>query len=615
MNNEPMKHIRYIVHVFIACFALLLCPLHAENDLTEAEMDSLAMKFNSWEKGNENDSRRHQQIIDSYAMRAFESYTQSHEYAIAQDNNLQTYIEKMLIIVKENIFSAMPSYIVRYAHDIHNTYGCAVDIVSVNGENASQIKSLIQNYSTNLNGAVLVGNIAYTYFYHPDSIVRGDTIWKHETFPCDYYYMDLNGNWGLQTGQVNTYDTHTMDVKPEIFVGRINTSTMGRNEIQELKWYFDRNHKYWTGHKALQKQRGLTFTGPDWASSSLEFIEGVSPLYGSNYYDQVYGINNFTKANYCTYLQDNDYEFVQLACHSNVQHHNFKTTSDSILRYSKIDSLQTKQIGYNLFCCHACDWTDCSTLPCLGESYLYGMNNNSSTLALVGSTKTGGMLGLRKFYNPLGSGKCIGQAFKEWWINRWGTNHNHYTHHWAYGMVILGDPLVDFNFTNECENILYLNNGEEATNNMYYAQSKIVVQNYSLTQGQSVTLSAPSVQITGPFLCNVGSSFIATPQDSCKCNTRTLVTNSKHIRVHKSNTNTKTDAHLLLSIYPNPVSDILTIETNEQLTLISIYNQSGQCVLQTKESHINVSHLSVGIYILRLITKNNQCVQRKFIKQ
>ena len=611
-----MKHIRYIVHVFIACFALsFFYPLYAENDLTEAEMDSLAMKFYSWEKGNEDDSRRHQQIIDSYTMRAFESYTESHEYSIAQDNILQTHIEKILIIVKENIFSAMPSYIVRYAHDIHNTYGCAVDIVSVNGENASQVKSLIQNYSTNLNGAVLVGDIAHTYFYHPDSKVRGDIIWEEEYFPCDLYYMDLNGNWELKTGQVNTYDKHTMDVQPEIFVGRINTSAMGRNEIQELKWYFDKNHQYYTGRTALNKQKALTFTGPDWDDSWREFRGGVSPLYGSNYYDAVYGNSYFTKANYCSYLQNSDYEFVQLACHSNVRHHNFKTTSDSILFSNTIDSLQTMQIGYNLFCCHACDWTYWSILPCLGESYLYGMNNNSSTLALVGSTKTGGMLGLKKFYNPLGNGKCIGLAFKEWWINQWGTNHNHNTYHWAYGMVILGDPLVNFNFTNDCDDILYINGGEETTNNMYYAQSKIVVQNYSITQGQSVTLSAPSIQINGPFVCNSSSTFLATPNDNCVCNTRTThgIVNSPIS--NNSDASSNESPKITLSVYPNPVKDILTIDTNKEIATIAIYNQSGQCILQTLKKNINVSNFPQGLYVVRITTSEGLYTQRKIIKR
>lgn len=612
-----MKHIRYIAPVFIACFALL-CPLHAENDLTEAEMDSLAMMFYSWEKGSGDEEMISQPILNSNTNRAYENFTQSHEYSIEQDYNNLTYIDKILIIVKYNVFTEMPSYILRYAHDIHNTFGCAVNIVSVNGESASQIRNLLQSYSSNLNGAVLIGDIMHADFYHPDSPANGKTVWYAEKFPCDLYYMDLDGSWSHTGGAIDTLIAHTGgtgDVEPEIFVGRINTAGMGRTEIQELKWYFDKNHQYYTGKNVLNKQRALTFTGADWDAWWREFRGGVSPLYGSNYYDAVYGSSYFTKANYCSYLQNSTYEFIQLASHSNVQVHNFPTTADSLMYPEEIYVLGTKQIGYNLFCCKACNWTKMYNSPCIGESYLYGLNNNSSALALAGSTKTGGMLGLKNFYNPLGNGKCIGQAFKEWWINQWGNNHNNYAIHWAYGMVILGDPLVNFNFTNDCDDNLYLNSGEETTNNMFYAQSKIVVQNYAMTQGQSVTLSAPTIEINGPFVCNSSSSFLATPNDNCVCNTRTThrIANS-HIS-NNSGASSNEGSKITLSVYPNPVKDILTIDTNEEIATIAIYNQSGQCVLLPSKTIINVSNFPQGLYVILITTKEGLSIQRKIIKQ
>ena len=606
-----MKAIINFQRTIAICLMFLLCyPTQAANDYTEAKMDSLAMKFYRWEKGNENDSIRSLQVRESEILRAFLSYTHNHEYTILQDDNFSTYIDKILIIVKENVYSAIPLYVLRYAHDIHNAYGCSVVIESVNDETAQQIRALIQTYSTGLNGAVLIGDIAHTYFYHPDYIFEHDTLWTHETFPCDLFYMDLNGSWTLKSGEINTYDRHTGNVKPEIFVGRINASTMGRDEIQELRDYFDKNHSYWTGKKALNKQRALTFTGPDWENSSEHFKSSVAPLYGNNKFDSVYG-SFFTSANYCTYIQNSNYEFIQLACHSHSQGHYFDSTiTYPDLYITSLTSYSTKSIGYNLFCCHACDWTDSRWIQCLGEGYLYGSNNNSSALTVLGSTKTGGMLGFSYFYNPLGDGKCIGQAFKEWWINQWGNNHNNDAIHWAYGMVILGDPLINFNFTNDCDNILYLNSGEETTNNMYYAQSEIVVQNYSLIQSQSVTLSAPSIQITGPFTCGLGSSFIATPYDSCVCNTSREYSNDTLIEMRARQRNV---SNLIYSIYPNPVSDVLMIDANEPLTLISIYNQSGQCVLQTNDSQINVSHLPAGIYVFRALTINGIFIQAKII--
>ena len=146
---------------------------------------------------------------------------------------------------------------------------------------------------------------------------------------------------------------------------------------------------------------------------------------------------------------------------------------------------------------------------------------------------------------------------------------------------------------------------------MYYAQSKIVVQDYSLTQGQSVTLSAPTIQITGPFVCSSGSSFNATPSDSCICNSasRKKLSSSQNRMPVRS----KAESDVVYSIYPNPVTDILTIDTEEQLNNIVILNQSGQCVLQTCNTSINVSHLHTGIYIVRAMTKNGAVFQSKII--
>ena len=612
-----MHSIAHTFHFVISCLLLLLCNIvYAEDEarqISRAEMDSLAMKFYSWEKGNENDSLLRLQLDSITLSRAIESYSQTHEYSILQDNN-QTDIDKILIVVKENVYSAIPSYILRYAHDIHNTFGCAIDIYSVSGETASQIRNLLQNNSNNLDGAVLIGDIIHANFYHPDSIVRGDTIWKHETFPCDLYYMDLDGFWTLKTGHTDTYDIHSGKVMPEIFVGRINTATMGRSEIAELKAYFDKNHQYWTGKKQLNKKKALTFTGPDWDGFFQEFRTAVSPLYGDSNYVAFYGNSYFTKANYCTSLQNSNYEFIQLACHSNFRIHNFKTTADSILSSGEISVLNTLQIGYNLFCCKACNWVTRSSSPCLGEGYLYGQNSNSSALAVIGSTKTGSMLGFEEFYTPLGMGKCIGQSFKDWWINHLGNTHDGYTVHWHYGMVILGDPLINFNYSNECDNIMTLNGGEEITNRMYYAQNQIKVQNYSITQGQHVTLSAPTIQITGPFVCN-SSSLIAGPFDSCICNARSIDNYNTEEKIRQNTLNKKKISSNFFYVFPNPVHDILIVCANKQLTNIAIFNLKGECMICTTQMEINVSQLPTGIYILRTITAEGKVYQTKFIKQ
>ena len=78
-----------------------------------------------------------------------------------------------------------------------------------------------------------------------------------------------------------------------------------------------------------------------------------------------------------------------------------------------------------------------------------------------------------------------------------------------------------------------------------------------------------------------------------------------------------------LRIYPNPVSDILTIETPEQfrgLGFIEIYSMDGRNIQTFRSTQvnattqINVSSLSQGVYICR-IRNGNQTSSIQFVNQ
>ncbi len=74
----------------------------------------------------------------------------------------------------------------------------------------------------------------------------------------------------------------------------------------------------------------------------------------------------------------------------------------------------------------------------------------------------------------------------------------------------------------------------------------------------------------------------------------------------------------LVRIYPNPVTDLLNIKTEENIHIknLKIYNLQGQELLQFPQStkRINLSQLSAGMYILKVQT-NQGSINQQILKQ
>ena len=56
------------------------------------------------------------------------------------------------------------------------------------------------------------------------------------------------------------------------------------------------------------------------------------------------------------------------------------------------------------------------------------------------------------------------------------------------------------------------------------------------------------------------------------------------------------------------------IRSNEELKSISIYTITGQFILQTTQTQVNISHLPTGIYIVEAYTHDGERLTDKFIK-
>lgn len=72
------------------------------------------------------------------------------------------------------------------------------------------------------------------------------------------------------------------------------------------------------------------------------------------------------------------------------------------------------------------------------------------------------------------------------------------------------------------------------------------------------------------------------------------------------------------SIYPNPIKNILSIDSQEIITKVTIFNLLGQEVKtispKTNNVSVDVNNLKAGVYIIKLIANDNEST-KKFIKE
>ncbi len=328
----------------------------------------------------------------------------------------------VLIVVADYVADPLAAHIAQLQSDIASE-GWTVEMHVMSGGTAEDIKFLFQN-TPDLDGAVLVGFLPCAWYE--------EDYWAPEEFPCELFLMDLDGIW-IDSDSDGLYDSHTGDVAPEIWIGRIDAHSAYGPELLLLAGYFARNHVYRTGSLGLNPE-ALAFNDDDW---SYYTDCGLNGIYGSANVTVINSSTQTTAENYLINLEQG-YEFVHLMSHSCPWGHTFKLPGGmaGTVMAPEIAQVNPRTAFLQLFSCSNARWVE---EGCLGNWYLFGTDYG---LLVTGAAKTGSMLDFEEYYGPLAAGLTFGEAFREWWEYEAQGGFSGNERAWFYGNALLGDPTL-----------------------------------------------------------------------------------------------------------------------------------------------------------------------------
>ncbi len=330
----------------------------------------------------------------------------------------------MLVLVDGAIYAATAASLNQYVIDVgRDGYWATIHVLQ--GGTPADVRAYITSF--NPVGALLVGAIPAPWYE-----IDGDQ------FPCDLYYMDLNGTWTDPDGN-GKFNSHTGDLHPEIWMGRVWTPTANGNDAALINDYFTRNHKFRLGQLGHARS-ALAYVDDDWTGFDDCAFDELFPAAAITKYTNP----ATTDADLYKAEVNSQRSWVQLCAHSWVQGHALRvgTVNEYIQTPFFRDTNPPNAHFYNLFCCGPGRFTD---VDYLAGWYIFDKSGGGSNLGLtaIASAKSGSMLFFEDFYRPLGQGEVIGDAFVDWWKAR-GPDHEDWERYWFYGLALLGDPTLSW---------------------------------------------------------------------------------------------------------------------------------------------------------------------------
>ncbi len=307
---------RLVYSIFLA--AVMLSPLTAA-----APSTTTAYPSNSYQQDGSTLARLQWTAPNGILPGTYKEYLVTHPLTTARFQtplpNPTSY--NYAILVSESLYPTIQSALTQYLTDI-NHEGYQTYLATVSGGTPEAIKAWVTDrYQNGTHGVLFIGNITAAW-----AEVSGDV------FPCDLFYMDLNGTWS-DPDHDGVYEEHSAgsgDMAPEVYVARLDASSLTYDtEAAMVNGYFTKDHAYRVG-TLIEPWRGLEYVEEDWYDMDVN----LNSIYHENVTRYDYGY--FTTASDYLNQMDLGQHYVQVCAHSYSGGHYFGTRPTESVVYGHV---------------------------------------------------------------------------------------------------------------------------------------------------------------------------------------------------------------------------------------------------------------------------------------
>ncbi len=143
-----------------------------------------------------------------------------------------------------------------------------------------------------------------------------------------------------------------------------------------------------------------------------------------------------------------------------------------------------------------------------------------------------------------------------------------------------------------------------------YSANNVSLSQLTVRSGGHLNISAGNkITLNSGFVAQIGSMVkLATNYNCTESNAPVSMPK------HKDNNVDRICSTSNFKVTPNPAMDEIMLQCDIPIIKVFLYNVNGQIVLHTTDTHIDISYLPKGLYIIRAVTEAEGILQTKIIK-